>query len=256
MKKQLLPLSFSLLLLVGGITTAHAQKASAQRAAADQSASMAYPYYPCTGINGTLSASTDNGPVGNVATANSYAAAEVDIYTPVTITANGNRVATYVWEAIYSSAGPNSYSSSASGNQLYITPLEPQSLYAPNGTMNGDQFYALGCTMTSQCASIPSEYIGYGLYSIPPGGSPTGYRAAPVVVDAYPNPADQQFIITTAKSETAVASLYDQYGMLRKSMTVSGLLVVPTQDLKPGMYLLRVKSRNGKAVEKKINIQH
>ena len=256
MKKQFLSLLSSLMLLAGGISTAQAQKASTPDAAADHSASMAYPCCPCMSINGTVSASTDNGPVGNVASANAYAAAEVDIYTPVTITATGNRVATYVWEAIYSSAGPNSYSSSASGNQLYITPLAPQSLYAPNGTMNGDQFYGLGCTMTSQCASVPNEYIGYGLYSIPPGGSPTGYRAAPVAVDAYPNPADQQFIITTAKSETAVASLYDQYGTLRKSMTVSGLLVVPTQDLKPGMYLLRVKSRAGKAVEKKINIQH
>lgn len=125
-------------------------------------------FYPCPPINGTLSASTDNGPVGGIAGPNNLSYAEVDIYTPVTITANGDLVSVYVWSTIYASTGPNSYTSSQSGNQLFIAPLEPSSLYAPNGTMNGDQYYDIGCTMTSRCNGT-SEYVGYGLYSIPMG---------------------------------------------------------------------------------------
>ncbi len=231
------------------------------------------PTNPCPyGLS--LSGSTAYGPVpsdgaGNgVAYPNSAASGIVDVYTPVTLTVNGYNVGLCVW-TIYTStgSGPSSYTSSSSGNQLYITPQQPASMYAPNGTLNGDQSYSIFCSVSNNGCN-QSTSMEYTLYSRPatgssPGPGPTpdptpvpGLQATQAQVETYPSPADQHIIVSATRLVGTEAFIYDSHGILQKRVAITGSTEVPTQNLKSGIYYLRVKSTNGNSIQKRIIISH
>lgn len=222
------------------------------------------PAQPCpSGL--TLSGATTDGPVPaspswgpSVSTPGFSATGTVNVYTAVTLTVNGTDIGACIW-SVYTSTGPNSYTSSANGNQFYITPLQPASATGPNGLPNVDQSYTVSCTVNN--ASCPAgEGMEYTLYSKPPFGDGSGSgpqrQGGKITVNAFPAPADHRVFVTVPKNETAHAFLYDQHGKLQRNLQFTGLGEIYLRDLKAGIYYLRVQIQGGATIEKRISIQH
>ena len=231
---------------------------------------MAVPACPYDLI---LTAATADGPVqpdgngGGVATPDNAAAGDVPVNTPVTMTVNGNGIGACIWN-VYASTGngSSSYTSSTNGTQFSITPHQPSSAKAPNGSDNYAQSYSITCTVSSTtCPQGVS--LQYTLYSNPPaggGGGGGGGEFDPQLsqtqsqpqIATYPNPAVERILVTVPANQNAQAALYNQYGELKANLPVTGILELPIRQLQPGIYYLKVKTSSGQLVQKRIAIQH
>jgi len=210
---------------------------------------------PACPTNLTLTAYANGQQLGDVSQPNQGSSGEVNIYTPVTFAVAGNNVGTINW-SVYTSTGPNSYTSSTYGNTFTITPREPQSTTWPGGATNGAQYYGITCTVTYPgCAT--SSSLEFGLYSNPTGGpdgggdgSPNlGYRSAGTTC-AYPNPANESITIPVGIER---ATLVNEKGKTLRTADASGKLDV--QSLTEGLYNLQMM-QDGKLINQRMQVKH
>jgi uncharacterized repeat protein (TIGR01451 family) len=81
-------------------------------------------------------------------------------------------------------------------------------------------------------------------------------KAGNISAKVYPNPANNELIVTTEGNNNFTATVYDVVGRsVAVSMTNHGKAVINTSSLANGMYILSIKA-GGKDMTTKVNIQH